>query len=159
MDSIKAILSRRLSLLLFSTVLLQSAVVLSGTLIKLSLPRYQVAMPGIADRSASAQADPIELESAATALLALPQETQQLTQARVVIHKVLPGETLSRIWERYTRNKTGALRAAEAFKDAKVPLSSIRKGEKLELQIAANGEIMGMRKGLDGGRTLLLDGD
>ena len=80
-------------------------------------------------------------------------------EPRIVIHSIKKGETLSSIWSHYTANNQGAIFAAAAFKDAKVPLSVLKAGDELELQISIDNDITALRKRLDKGRTLLLDGD
>lgn len=82
-----------------------------------------------------------------------------IPDVRVVKHKVRSGETLTIIWTKYKASYKGALQAASAFKKAGVPLKAIQVGETLELQINSSGDITGVKKILEEGKILLLDGN
>ena len=161
MSLFNRMITKRVGLLLLATVCLQSAVVLSGVCIKFSLPHYQVAMPGTVSEESVEVPSIVRVDDAVDAAVPAADVDQppQQPQAKVLVHVVQSGDTLSRIWEKYTGSRNGGLLAAQAFKQAKIPLSTLHRGEKIELQVSGEGDITGLRKKLEAGRVLLLDGD
>lgn len=78
---------------------------------------------------------------------------------RSLLHTVESGETLALIWSLNGAPRAGALQAARAFKEAGFSSSYLKKGEKLELKVSPVGEITDLRRRLQDGRTLVLQGD
>ncbi len=77
----------------------------------------------------------------------------------ILFHQVRSGETLTSIWNRYGGQTRGAVKAASAFKEAGISVRSLRTGETLELTRNDEGDIIGLKKDLNEGRILLLEGD
>ena len=75
-----------------------------------------------------------------------------------VTHIVGSGETLSDVWAKFGSCRDGGIKAAEAFRSAKVSCSSLRAGEKITLR-REQGDIVGLERKLADGATLALNGD
>ncbi len=161
MNYIKVVLSNRFFTVLVATLALQSSVVLSASLFKLSLPRFEVSVPFARNDERSFQEELVDFDQEALSSMPFvsPELAGELPVVHVISHVVSTGDTLGRIWERRTGSNRGGMYAAEAFRKASVPLSSLRKGETIELQISPEGDITGLKKALDKGRVLLLEGD
>ena len=161
MDYIKVVLSSRVSLLVLMTVVLQSLVLLSGMYLKLSLPRVSSGgLPSAKEMQAAFLEEFSDIEAESPVPVIEPNLKEEETpEVEVVTHQVRTGETLSTIWKQHTGNSRGGLLAAQAFKGAKVPLSALKNGEEIQLQLSPEGDITGLRKKLDKGSVLLLDGN
>lgn len=97
--------------------------------------------------------EPFQTDTCEELAPALPSEP------KIIIHPVKAGDTLSSIWSRYTVNTSGAIHAANALKEVNLPLSCVKAGDDIELQLSTDGDITALRKKLEKGRVLLLDGD
>ncbi len=78
---------------------------------------------------------------------------------RVISYKVQRGDTLASIWVKNGAPYSGALRAAEAFKQAGISTGSLRAGEEMQLSLSTSGDIVNLERKLDGGRTFTMKGD
>lgn len=79
--------------------------------------------------------------------------------ADAVLHKITSGQTLASIWALYGASRAGALLAAKAFREAGVSPASLKLDEELELVVSPGGDVTGLKRKLEDGRTLLLQGD
>jgi murein DD-endopeptidase MepM/ murein hydrolase activator NlpD len=68
------------------------------------------------------------------------------------------GDTISSIWSEHEASSAGGNRAAQAFREAGIDIGSLQVGEELQLSILKD-DIVGLRRTLKDGRTLVLDGD
>jgi murein DD-endopeptidase MepM/ murein hydrolase activator NlpD len=78
---------------------------------------------------------------------------------RTTVYKISSGDTLSKIWSKMTSFPNGGIKAAEAFKDAKVSLSNLRLGEQITLKISADNDIIEFSMKLPEGRSISLRGN
>ena len=74
-------------------------------------------------------------------------------------YKLKNGDTLTSIWTNNGASYKGAILAAKAFEKAKVSLSSLRSGEKVDLLLNEEGDIVRFEKKLSSGKKLILEGD
>jgi len=93
----------------------------------------------------------------------MPQQNEQQlvspSPVRIVRHIISSGETLTTIWKKYGAPYTGAIAAADAFKQVGVSLKALKVGETLELQVDGSSEITGLKLLLSQRQYLLLDGN
>ncbi len=132
-----------------------------------------LAVPGVPDSiSIDSLKTTSAINSASDELVIAPDEGNKLEKLAVegseddvvgtdrqVSHKVRAKDTLAVIWSRYGAPFAGAARAAEAFKEAGVSTGSLKIGEAIELSISIDGDIVELKKTLDNGRTLILQGN
>ncbi len=78
---------------------------------------------------------------------------------KTINYTISSGDTLSGIWAKFSSFPGGGIKAADAFKDAKVPVNSLRLGEQLELRISADNDITELKMSLPEGKSLILNGD
>ena len=107
---------------------------------------------------------PIAEELPAEQLIAEPAHETVTTVPDAVEPEVIPytvklGDTLTGIWTTNGGTYGGGLKAAAAFKKAKVSLNSIRSGSVLEFQHNEAGDIISFRMKLEAGKFLELSGD
>lgn len=57
---------------------------------------------------------------------------------KVTKYKISSGDTLSKIWSKFSSVSGGGVKAADAFKAAKIPASSLRVGDEVNLTISKN---------------------
>ena len=93
--------------------------------------------------------------------LVIPTDPVGNHNPEIIVHTVSAGDTLTKIWNEYeaSSNSNGGVLAAEAFKSVEKSASSLRKGEKIELQRSANGKITALKKSFTDGSSIVLDGD
>ena len=85
----------------------------------------------------------------------VPETKVAPTNITRVVHR---GDTVSSIWSANGAPSVGGHLAARAFRDAGIGVNSLQVGEELHLAIL-NNDIVGLRRTLKDGRTLVLDGD
>ena len=127
-------------------------------LIQFSLPLKRVDLPPLEKHQPAASED-LEISPVRDLEMEDPAPQSEPDLPRVVSYRLQRGDTLSRIWTNFGAPAGGSVLAAKAFKDAGIPLSALRSGEELELQLSAEGDITALRKKLPGGKVMLLDGD
>ncbi len=77
--------------------------------------------------------------------------------SRAVVYEVSRGDTFSSIWTKNGAPYAGALGAAKALRDVKVP-TTLRAGDSINLTVSMDGDIIGFSKDLGDGRTVVLTG-
>ena len=75
----------------------------------------------------------------------------------LILYTVSPGDTLSKIWAKFSSVSNGGLRAADAFKDAGVSVNALRVGNEISLKLSA-GDISRFDMKLPEGRSITLTG-
>lgn len=80
-------------------------------------------------------------------------------EPKVIIHKLVSGDTLASIWNKYTSSSKGSFLAAKAFKQKGISLNELREGEELEVQLSDSKEITALKKQISETESLLLTGD
>jgi murein DD-endopeptidase MepM/ murein hydrolase activator NlpD len=80
-------------------------------------------------------------------------------QTRLVIHKVEPGDTLTKIWVKHGASVASSLKAADAFSKANVSLGSLKLKEEIKLSVTSDNQIVRLEKKLSKGKTLILTGN
>lgn len=114
----------------------------------------------------SSQSNTVAIKEAPSAMAATNVEkpaqvvTEQKTdlKPKTTTYIVEKGDTLSKIWQKNGGTNKGAISAAEAFKSASIPLSSLRPGDKILFSFGEDGDIQKMSKRVGDGRTLNLSG-
>lgn len=117
--------------------------------------------------AASASESAIVQESATTA----PQATAPITSntqeepviakslGTTVIHKVAPGDTMTKIWKTHGATVIGAIAADRAIKKLGASVPSLRLGEKIQLIISEQNEIIYFSRKLKNGQELVVEGN
>jgi murein DD-endopeptidase MepM/ murein hydrolase activator NlpD len=108
----------------------------------------------------SSSTDKYSVQDLATQFAAfLPQDGNYtpLPEPETIRHVVSPGETLSAIWKKYSNVTDGSDKAAQAFKQAGLPLSSIKSGEIIRIKLSSLGYITGLRKNVEPAKVLVLE--
>lgn len=177
MDVIRYFSERKLLSLVVATLLLQLTIVSLGTYLKWTLPEYEITARNNNslqdDTDHTARLAPVAMndsvqdakedsfgdeESLLEEQEADRYEETEIPGVKVVTHTIREGDTLTRVWRKYASDNGGAIKAAAAFESAAVPISSLRIGATVELQVF-DKDITGLRLELYNGDVLVLDGD
>jgi len=79
-------------------------------------------------------------------------------EVRNLTRVVKRGDTLSSIWNNFGASAVGGNLALQAIREAGIDAPSLRVGEEIEFTVLKD-EIVGLRRNLKDGRTLIVDGD
>ena len=177
MDVAKFVEERRILSLLVGTILLQGIFLSisfyyynsrsSNSLMARQLPvdtsPVQQSGSGIASE---AQQPSVALPNTNNSLKTIPSDSEGAVvpkeipkeKPKQVIYTVEKGDTLAKIWQRNGGTYSGALSAAQAFKELDIPLSSIRPGDKITIIPDESGDIKKFSKRAGDGKTIVLSG-
>ncbi|MCO6429425.1 MAG: peptidoglycan DD-metalloendopeptidase family protein [Deltaproteobacteria bacterium] len=147
-----AVSHHRWLVFILATVLLQSAVISTALYLRsgketatpLTSSEQVASLPNAADSGQPA---------------AVETHTEAAPQAKTVKYKVLPGDTLTKIWVKNGSTVAAAVSAADAFRQAGISLNSLRLNEEIEITLQGENEIVGLKKKLPEGKTLILTGN
>lgn len=75
------------------------------------------------------------------------------------VYKISSGDTLSKIWSKFTNLSSGGIKAAEAFRAVNIPVNSLRPGVEVSLTISPQKDITEFSMKLPEGKSIILKGD
>lgn len=169
MEVIRYFSKRKLLAFITASLLLQLTILSLGSYLQWTLPEYEITaartkvIPNGDSEFAALNSKQTEDDSLSLSNMKeeseLSEDPETITPGvKIVKHTINEGDTLTRVWRKYANDNGGAMKAAAAFETANVPISSLRIGAIVELQIF-DKDITGLRLELYNGDVLVLDGD
>lgn len=152
MHSFPAIKNSKILAFVSGSLLIQ-LVIIAGAIFYRSSAHYntEAPLPATTQDTVKEELATNETPSSLKPEMEVPKETQ-------INYTIQSGDTLSKIWSKFGNVPAAGLKAADAFKEAKVPLNALRVGEDIALTIK-EGDIIEFKMRLPEGKSITLKGN